>query len=120
MIKKITNWFFRYKRLKDRISILEEENLAYQEDIFNLKIKTKGLQSDYEILKHHLNLGIDVSPNKHDPSWAVVCLNGKDPVVKFYDLRDQDVREIDLFLRNFDVKNKVVDAPYMLRQFLNR
>lgn len=68
-----------------------------------------------DLFNDQIKIGTDIHTKQYgrERSWAVICLDGKiEPIVKFVDLGDLEIREIQRFLRQWDVKNRsVIDAP---------
>mgnify|MGYP000383258968 CR=1 FL=1 len=108
MLKKIFRWVFK-------------------KELNNLKIKEKELSFLGEKLETKINLvnnllgNIDVSVdvNRHSPSWAVISIQGeKSDYIKFVDLGQRDIKEIQRFLHHFDRNNRKIDAPFQERNYL--
>lgn len=54
---------------------------------------------------------IHISNKGYSRSWAVINIQGKRDFVKFVDLGEKDIREIQNFLRNFDKQRVNADVP---------
>ncbi len=64
---------------------------------------------------------VDVSVDVHQygRSWACISIQGRrDDFVKFVDLRDSEIREIQRFLHQFSRKGRTIDAPREMNRFL--
>jgi hypothetical protein len=97
-MKKFFRWLFKaeLKILEDKIKLVDTRHDEYL-------FERKKLQ---EILSH-----FDVSVDHHKASsrsWAVISCQGKKDFIRFVDLGESDIREIQRFLSNFD--RRKVDA----------
>lgn len=73
------------------------------------------LKREVSFLKSLVDIGVDV--HQRTPSWAVICLKGKQEYVKFYGADDNTIQEILHFLRQFN-NCGIVDAPLPFKKFL--
>lgn len=78
------------------------------------------LEKENKSLRKTLNDYLEVSIDVHQktPSWAVVCLKGKQECLKFYGADELTIKEIERFLRQFNRDNRVIDAPLSINSFL--
>jgi len=77
------------------------------------------LEKENEFLKQtlhdYLEVNIDVHVTPRSPSWAVVCLKGKQECLKFYGGDYHTIEEISIFLRQFDRDNRLIDSPPQMK-----
>jgi len=106
MIRKFFKWLFQseLRELNIQTKIVKENNLK-----FNSYEKT------FKEVLSHIDVSVDVHDQKFDRyarSWAVVSLQGqKADYIKFIDLGNEDMRHIQLFLRQFERSNNIkIDA----------
>ena len=101
MIKKIFKWVFKK----------ELENLE------NQIIKSHNQTITVSNLLQNIDVSVDL--HKYAPSWAVISIQGeKSDYIKFIDLGQRDIREIQTFLRRFDRSKRKIDAPFQEKNFL--
>ena len=84
----------------------------------SLKLKVRSLNGRIDTLYQLVDVGVDV--NQKSPSWAVVCLRGKQHHLKFYGANEGDIREILNFLRRFHRHNGIIDAPIAYYPFFKK
>lgn len=113
--------------LRSCISVLE--NRLYKVEEESKEIKT-SVSKYFSIVDERLNKlpqqvkrdamklieaelgGVGVDIHQRSASWAVICIQGKKhDFVKFIDLPDKDIRDIQQFLRHFDRRRMNVDMP---------
>lgn len=99
MIRKIFRWIF-----KNELSELDELKS-------DLKIKQDKLNNLFE------NIDVSVDVNQRSPSWAVISIQGKQDYIKFIDLGQSEIRDIQHFLRHFE-RNVKVDASPQMSNFI--
>jgi len=112
MIHKLFKWIFKAE--------LQELNSQIQ--------RTKEATANYERYQKTLDnvlKNIDVSIDVHEyhrrsNSWAVVSIQGKKTdYIKFIDLKDSDIREIQMFMRQFERNANIkIDASPNASEFL--
>lgn len=138
MKKKIIKWIERLfgideikKNLEEKANELTNTNQHFQRKYAQLQEKTnsaalfeaeyKSKVKDLQELMSILNkskIGMDVAFGPHSRSWAIVCLGKTKEAVHFYQFPDADMRDLDLFLKNFTRsvgsgrKNQIVDYPF--------
>jgi hypothetical protein len=103
MIKRFFHWVFKKE--------LDEFQTAVQK----IEAKERHLSN----LLGGIDVAVDINANDryYAHSWAVISVQGqKADFVKFVDLGDRDIMEIQKFLRHFDRGN--VDANPSQSQFL--
>lgn len=90
-------------------------------DILKTEIDTlnRKLLSNHDRIDTLYNLtdiGVDI--NQNSPSWAVVCLRGKQEIVRFYGADENTIQEIRKFLRHFNRDQSIIDAPLSMKNLL--
>ena len=96
-----------YERSKN---LLNEAYIEYK--------KSKDIVVDCQKMMNSIcDVGTDIG-FYNDHSWAVICIHGKVDYVKFIDMRQEDVRSIVGFLKNFEYSNRITDSPLYRKQFL--
>lgn len=114
-MSKFWNWLQRKLGVHDLLlKVIESRR---QIDV--LRNREYLLEEKYTTLEKTLNLGVDIAIRDHD-SWAVICVQGRTDYVKFLKLPSNDIREIQLFLRKFQMANQIVDAPPFARHLLKK
>lgn len=93
---------------KERISLLERENALLRH---SLRRSNEKIEALHNTLSNVVSMGSDIAPYGRGQSWAVVCVEGKYNVVKFYDLSQKDGREMLEFLKRFEGGRYVNDTP---------
>ncbi len=78
-------------------------------------LEINQLKREVKFLKSLVDVGVDVHQNS--PSWAVVCLRGKQEYVRFYGADDNTINEIIKFLRCFNNRG-LIDAPLPFKKFV--
>ena len=80
------------------------------------------LEKDINKLNNKFNsyLEVAIDVNQKTPSWAVVCLKGKQERLNFYGSDENTIKEIERFLRQFNRDNRIIDAPISFKSFLKR
>ena len=106
MIRKFFKWVFKeeLQKLNTQIQQLKENNIDF-----------KSYEASVKKVFEHIDVSVDVNDSKYDRyarSWAVVSLQGqKADYIKFIDLGNEDMRHIQLFLRQFERSNNIkIDA----------
>lgn len=126
----ITRWL-GIPSLINQIETLRAENKQIKKNLdhslmLNLELSTKNQILQEEIaqieitLKSIVKVGVDYNLNYRYPmdlSWAVVCIEGKQDIVQFYNLGRAEAQEIQRFLAQFSKGNKKQDLPYMMSKF---
>jgi len=94
MIKKFFKWAFRQE-----FEQLQKQNQEYKELITQVKVTERKLNS----FLHNMDVSVDVHEYNGSKSWAVVSIQGqRSDFIKFVDLGDRNIYEIERFLRQFD------------------
>jgi hypothetical protein len=70
------------------------------------------------LLNSHLEIGVDIHP-RSKTSWAVICLDGKPEYVKFIALNNRDIRDIAMFLKQYQGSHNIVDSPFGYSGLIN-
>ncbi len=112
MLKKIFKWIF-----KAELQQLETEVRKAKEAVLNCEAMDKRIRS----LLSNIDVSVDVHESRtYSRSWAVISLQGqKADYIKFFDLGDNDIREIQKFLRMFERDiNIKIDATPQVSGFL--
>ncbi len=96
MIRKFFKWIFKQE--------LEELNSQIQ--------KTKEAHAVYKNVLQNIDVSVDVHEHhRYSRSWAVISLQGsRADYLKFVDLGDSEIRDIQRFLRNFE-RSKIDASP---------
>lgn len=106
------------KRLKGIIKRwLFSEELEQQE--FELDQARNRYKDMEKRIKNVLGI-IEIATDVHEvrpESWAVICIDRKPSYVKFIDLSSRDIREIQIFLKQFDYSKRIVDASPFLKKY---
>jgi len=108
MLKKIFRWIFKKElnQLKEQIKKAENQQIQTHNQIITIN----------NLLQ---NIDVSVDLHRHAPSWAVISIQGeKSDYIKFVDLGQRDIREIQRFLHHFDRSKRKIDAPFRERTFL--
>ena len=101
MVKKIFRWIF-----KKELQSLENQIIKSH----NQTITVSNLLQ---------NIDVSVDLHRHAPSWAVISIQGeKSDYIKFIDLGQRDIIEIQRFLHQFDRSKRKIDAPFQEARFL--
>lgn len=99
IIEKIFTWIF-----KSQLTKLEAQ----------IRLSEKQTTSVNNMLG---NIDVSVDVHQRSPSWAVISIQGKKTdYIKFIDLGEREIRDIQMFLRNFD--RTKVDANPQASKFL--
>ena len=113
ILRKLIRW-----ALKDELDDLKSE-IAKSKQVTR---KCELYEANLKSMLQNIDVSVDVheSHHRYSPSWAVVSLQGeRTDFIKFINLRDQDIREIDVFLRQFDrINNVKIDAAPNISAFL--
>lgn len=108
--KKFARWL-----LKEQIEKLELSQQKYDSllrDQSNIYKKQVDLVKELQDKLGNIGVGVDVDPHPYSHSWAVICLQGnKRDFIKFVELNDSNVHEIQRFLSNFRRDNVNIDLP---------
>ncbi|PIF44901.1 hypothetical protein CLU96_1898 [Chryseobacterium sp. 52] len=108
LIKQLVRWALRSEinRLNDQLHKNEIKFGTLTEQLHLNELQYKFIK---DLLK---NLDVSVDYHyKYSKSWAVISLQGnRSDFIKFIDLGDRDIYEIQRFLRQFD-RTKVDAAP---------
>lgn len=112
MIRKLFKWIFKseLQELNNQIKNIEELTVNYS-----------YYEKSLENILANIDISIDVHQyHSHSHSWAVISLQGvKSDYLKFVELGDKDIREIQLFLRKFDREYRTkIDATPTASKFL--
>lgn len=99
MIRKLFRWAFKKELIFLNAEIKRNASIRRE-----LEIKSKKLDTLFN------NIDISVDFHHYSPSWAVISIQGKHDFIKFMDLGQRDIREIQQFLRQFD-RSKVDCSP---------
>lgn len=106
MIKKIFRWIF-----KDELIELKKETQRCISAQKNYKTQEKRINN----LLSNIDVSVDV--HEYSRSWAVISIQGqKSDYIKFVDLGEREIRDIQKYLHNFD--RSKVDASPQASKFL--
>lgn len=103
MKKRIVNWINSILGTTKKIDQLELQIISYRNEVANL-------HQQVNLFSKIINVGINVH-HRHGRSWAVVCIQGKADYVNFVDLDPNEIRTIQMFLRNFERPNVTINGP---------
>ena len=84
------------------------------------KLESQSLRQENRLqgIENLVQVGVDL--NFKTPSWAVVCLRGKNQdIVRFFNLPDNDIAHILDYLKELERRfhiNPVFDAPISIRK----
>lgn len=107
-VKKFFLWLFEAEMNKMQSALIQAEK------------ERKLLKEQADRVKNLLsNLDISVDLHHYSPSWAVISLQGqKTDYVKFIQMNDRTIMDIDRFLRQFE--RSKVDCSPMEHAFLRK
>ena len=115
------------KHLQRLNSELRKQIQLQRDDLNKMGSHYTKFYNQMELIMKLTNVGLDISPQsssgrQYDRSWACICLQGAKDIayMKFVDLGDRDIRDIQEFLRRyeFDRRNVRIDGPFgMPRDF---
>ena len=106
LLKKLFFWIF-----SEEISALSKQTRDFKDQRENYESQEKRIKN----LLGNIDVSVDV--HQYSPSWAVISIQGqKADYIKFVDLGERDIREIQRFLNNFD-RSKVDCAPQISQFF---
>ena len=114
-MKKIIAWFKQLIRwaLRSEIKSLYDEICkieSRQERVNKQYVENKALYKRITSLLNNIDASVDYH-HHYGKSWAVISLQGNQyDYIKFVDLRDKDIHEIQCFLKQFD-RSKVDAGP---------
>lgn len=101
-----------------RIKILQFLGLqSIIKDLKDKRVRIEQLEAQIRMIAGDVKVGVDYHhyPDERRESWAVVCLEGeRKTFVNFYNLKDNDVRDVETFLKHFETKSKIVDSPFRM------
>lgn len=85
---------------------------VYAGELAQMRALHQDMKEDYMRIHQMLgNLDVSVDVHLRGRSWAVLSLQGKKTdFIKFIDLGDRDICEIQKFLRTFDREQVKIDA----------
>lgn len=107
----VTDLYKKYKSLEDRFNRLEIKFNNIQTTLNNAVSTNKDVLNKNEYIMSYFNLSADIYPSQRGESWAVISIQGKPEYVKFVNLSNSDMREINAFLRRFERTNRTIDTP---------
>lgn len=115
MKKKLFNWLF-----KDEILKLEQKFEYINSSLVKSEQKILSRSKVLDYLLQGIDVSVDVHENNYSNSWAVVSLQGaKTDYIKFVDLGNNDIREIQNFLRYYEKAGITkIDASPRTSKFL--
>ena len=106
MIKRFFKWIFKSEllELQKQINYAKEATKKYSEQ----ELKINNLLG---------NIDVSVDVHQYSKSWAVISIQGKKTdYIKFVDLGEAEIVDIQRFLRNFD--RSKIDASPIASRFL--
>lgn len=112
MIRNFFKWVFKreLQELNKQIQNTKQATNKYKEYEHSLKNILQNIDVSVDVSEHH----------RYSKSWAVISLQGcKTDYLKFIDLGDSDIRQIQSFLVRFDRENNIkIDASPSASGFL--
>ena len=104
------------KELKSSIQNQKVLSEQIQKDKYEYVKEFSDLFDKYKIFAELLDVGFDInSPRDKNKSWAVVCIEGKNDFVNFYNLSNSTAREIRRVLKSFESSGCIADIPPNLK-----
>lgn len=124
-MKKLLNKLNIFKRLRDAEKSLEhfrlvekgiyESNDSFRDKIDYLISQNDSLSRQNNFIMKATDIGVDVHMKSN--SWAVICINGKQEYVKFFEIpTEEDARQLRVILKDFERANLIVDSNPMFSQ----
>lgn len=86
-------------------------------DLLNMSRSQYRQDTELDKINKHIFVGVD--HHIKDESWAVVCLEGKVNIVKFYRGKPKDIQELARWLKQWEETNLIVDTHPTFRQALD-
>lgn len=110
-IKVIEAEFDRYKSLNDFAMNDQDRNINSLRK--SLRSSEDKINTLHTTLSNVVSFGSDIykNQNRYDRSWAVVCIEGNNNIVKFVDLSSKDARDVLNVLKSFEGGRYVNDTP---------
>lgn len=104
--------------LNQRISEFKERRVRDAATIQRLNNRIGTLESKVSRMNDLFHIGVDLHIQDHNRDWAVVCLNGKQPMVQFFGLGRDKVSPRDI-IGFFGAFSRVTyDAPSGMRELI--
>ena len=105
------------KLLKKWLGIiaLEEENARLRQNNRELQQSFDRLRQRTKALEAVIDIGVDI--HVKGGSWAVFCFRGKSDktdYIKFVNLDDRTLREVQNFIRPFENCHPAIDMPFAI------
>jgi hypothetical protein len=134
LVARLRLFLMRWLGVTDALIVAHNEreklvqiNIGLMKQLQRQNNRTNKMEAEYQkfynqmrLIMEVTNVGVDVSVNKHDRSWAAICIQGSNNVayMKFVDLGNESIRDIQEFLRRyeFDKRNVNFDAPFGMRK----
>lgn len=107
-IKKFFRWIFKAELENLETKINEISRLKSYFEIQNTQISKILKKLENTVVS--IDVSVDVHETPYAESWAVISIQGKNDFIKFINLGQSDLREIQHFLRQFD-RNKIDATP---------
>jgi len=102
----------RIKVVEKLLKQLEEKHEHL--DYLTSQALSSVLKCKAEVEKICKLLDVSVDVHVHGQSWAVISIRGKRDYINFVNLEESNIREIAMFLRQFERNNIHVDTPPFL------
>ena len=115
MLKKLIRKWLGLESLEDRFARSLSDVKLLERETQELYSRTSHNSVNIREIHEAINIGVDVSPynnSYYEGSWAVVVIKGKQPIVKFLDLRGYHVSEIEEIIKRFERTSKTIDSPF--------
>ena len=104
--------------LREWLGVIECEEVANDLRRDALKIAMRQVSHDVEIKRINEHIFVGVDHHQKAGSWAVVCVEGKVNIVKFYKGSPSDMREFAKWLKQWEKSNLIVDTHPQLYELL--
>ena len=118
-MKKTKKWIKQKIRKHLGIDRLENKCELLYKSLASMNIKMGVLERQNQEIKElneflisQFNVSADIGHHSHPNSWAVLSIQGNRDYVKFVDLSQRDIVEINQYLRKFEGTNRIIDSPY--------
>ncbi|QJI52424.1 hypothetical protein [Psychrobacillus phage Perkons] len=90
----------------------KKASTAITEKLNRLQYDNGELKELNDFLISQFNISADLGRKEYHNNWAVLSIKGNQDYVRFIDLSQRDIREIEMFLKRFEGTNRIVDSPF--------
>ena len=105
-------------KIEDHEKVLSAHRKEMTRLHYNFEEAKRAYVSAKELLNSHLEIGIDIYPQSKT-SWAVICLDGKPEYLKFVALDNRNIKDIAMFLKQFEGSKNTIDSPFGHKDMIN-